>query len=165
MNIPFDPTSSFSLPSALIKNHHPEIYFPANESIVSRIFHSSNFHNLRSSPHHNFKEYVSYRTFFAPFNRSPCEYVLFDPRTSNSFSYYYSRILLKKKKCQIYPVNYMYSLGLQKRSENRRIDISHVTIQYNTTEVTEVILGTAVTEIVAMIDRHRTRILSSPGGN
>lgn len=69
MNIPFDPTSSFSLHSALIKNRHLEIYFPANESLVLRIFHSSNFHNLRSSSHRNFREYVSYGTLFAPFNR------------------------------------------------------------------------------------------------
>lgn len=55
--------SSFPL---LIKNCHPEIYFLANESSVSQIFHSSNFHNLWRLPHHNFREYVSYR-IFCPF--------------------------------------------------------------------------------------------------
>lgn len=38
MNIPFDPTPSFILPSALIKNRHPEIDFLANESLVLREF-------------------------------------------------------------------------------------------------------------------------------
>lgn len=52
--------SSFLL---LIKNRHPEIYFFANESSVSRFFYSLNFHNLWKLPHRKFREYVSYRIF------------------------------------------------------------------------------------------------------